>query len=478
MTICKNHSTSSSARSFCLLASRCISVALFASSRTSGLPGLPWRQDHAGSAGHSISVDGDKFSASIHGSLQCNDCHADIKEYPHPDHIAKVDCKTCHADEGSKLTGSVHSSERSIRAPVVTAMRTTFFPRPTRARPSIRSTCRRPAASAIATAPWHKKHGLPSVYPHYMDSIHGFALSKEGLLVAANCQSCHGSHHILSHNDPASPTYKANIPKTCGTCHAKINDDYQGGAHGHAIASGNLKAPVCTDCHTAHAILQPTESAFRMQSTPICGSCHKDKLSTYRDTFHSQLGSLGGYVETARCWDCHGAHEIFPASDPRSPVNKANLVADLRQMPRGCEPQLCSISAARQCARPQAESGALLRAAVYECVAGQRAHVLRDSHTSVADPFAIRPDQEKFGRWRQKCLSSNKHQQKPKCRQRTRRSGRFTPLHAGTALPPCGVVLYAFWAWRARDCRCVSAKASGLAASRARRRLRSDPLLS
>ena len=96
--------------------------------------------------------------------------------------------------------------------------------------------------------------------------------------------------------------------------------------HGKAIAHGNLKAPVCTDCHTAHAILQPTESEFRMQSTPICGSCHKDQLSTYRDTFHSQLGSLGGYVETARCWDCHGAHEILPASDPASPVSKANLV--------------------------------------------------------------------------------------------------------------------------------------------------------
>jgi predicted CXXCH cytochrome family protein len=92
------------------------------------------------------------------------------------------------------------------------------------------------------------------------------------------------------------------------------------------VAAGNLKAPVCSDCHTAHAILQPTADAFRMQSTPICGSCHKEKLSTYRDTFHSQLGSLGGYVQTARCWDCHGAHDILPASDPNSPINKANLI--------------------------------------------------------------------------------------------------------------------------------------------------------
>ena len=199
------------------------------------------------------------------------------------------------------------------------------------------------------------KHGLASVYPNYIDSIHGFALSKEGLLVAANCQSCHGSHGILSHSNPQSPTFKSNIPQTCGTCHAKINDDYQHGVHGNAIAAGKMSAPVCTDCHTAHAILQPTESAFRMQSTPICGNCHKDKFSTYRDTFHSQLGSLGGYVETARCWDCHGAHEILPASDPNSPTAKANLVATCGRCWRRRKPELRAIPAARRCARPQAE---------------------------------------------------------------------------------------------------------------------------
>jgi predicted CXXCH cytochrome family protein len=278
------------------------------------------------STGHSISVDGEKFGASIHGSLQCSNCHADIKEYPHPDHIAKVDCKACHADEGSKLASSVHSSSREHPCTSCHGNAHEIFPK-TDARSAvyplnIPKTCGQcHSDGAMAT-----KKGLPSVYPHYMDSIHGFALSKEGLLVAANCQSCHGSHGILSHTDPKSATFKSNIPKTCGTCHAKINDDYQAGAHGHGIGKGDLKAPVCTDCHTAHAILQPTESKFRMQSTPICGSCHKDKLSTYHDTFHSQLGLLGGYVETARCWDCHGAHEIYPASDPRSPINKANLV--------------------------------------------------------------------------------------------------------------------------------------------------------
>jgi predicted CXXCH cytochrome family protein len=287
------------------------------------------------SSGHSISVDGDKFSASIHGSLQCNNCHADIKEYPHPDHIAKVECKSCHADEGSKLATSVHSSSKEHPCTSCHGNAHEIYPK-TDARSAvyplnIPKTCGQcHSDGAMAT-----KKGLPSVYPHYMDSIHGFALSKEGLLVAANCQSCHGSHGILSRKDPNSPTSKANIPKTCGTCHAKINADFQRGSHGQAIAKGNFKAPVCTDCHTAHAILQPTESEFRMQSTPICGSCHKDKLSTYHDTFHSQLGLLGGYVETARCWDCHDAHEIHAASDPRSAINKANLVVTCGKCHKG-----------------------------------------------------------------------------------------------------------------------------------------------
>lgn len=278
-------------------------------------------------AGHSIAVDGSKFSSSIHGSLKCNDCHSDIKEYPHPDHIAPVECKKCHADEASSLSSSVHSSSKDHPCTSCHGDAHAIFPksdaRSTVYPLNVPKTC----GACHGNNGMAQKHGLPSVFPNYMDSIHGFALSKEGLLVAANCQSCHGSHHILSHKDPQSPTFKANVPKTCGSCHAKIDADFEGGAHGHAIAAGNMKAPVCTDCHTAHAILQPTESEFRMQSTPICGSCHKDKLSTYRDTFHSQLGSLGGYVETARCWDCHGAHEIYPTADPRSPVNKANLVA-------------------------------------------------------------------------------------------------------------------------------------------------------
>ncbi|MGA2888340.1 MAG: cytochrome c3 family protein [Terracidiphilus sp.] len=278
-------------------------------------------------SGHSVGVDAGKFGASLHGSLKCVDCHTTIKDYPHPDQVMAVKCETCHADQAAGLAGSVHSLKAEHPCTSCHGDAHAIFPKGDVRSAVYPLNVPRTCGACHGNDAMAKKHGLPNVYPLYLDSIHGFALSNEGLLVAANCQSCHGSHHILSRKDPLSPTYKANIPKTCGNCHAGITTSYLGGVHGKAVAAGHLDAPVCSDCHTAHAIEQPTAAAFRMQSTPICGNCHKDKFSTYRDTFHSQLSSLGGYVETARCWDCHGAHEILPASDPRSPIAPANLVA-------------------------------------------------------------------------------------------------------------------------------------------------------
>ncbi len=273
-------------------------------------------------AGHNVGVDANLFHASIHGSLDCTACHTDIHAYPHPDHPAAVNCATCHTEEASGLEGSVH--EHASHQPCTgchgnahvivskDSPKSAVYPL------NIPATCGRCHGDAAMA----RQHHLSNVYPQYVDSIHGFALSKEGLLVAANCSSCHGSHHILSHEDPKSSTYRTNIPKTCGSCHAGILSRYMAGIHGKAMANGNASAPVCTDCHTAHAIAAPTMA----ESTPVCGSCHQKQLTTYRDTFHSQVSSLGSYIDIARCSDCHGEHEILPASDPRSPVNPANLV--------------------------------------------------------------------------------------------------------------------------------------------------------
>src|ERR1700689_653176 len=167
-------------------------------------------------AGHSISVDAQKFHLSIHGSLECGNCHADIKEYPHPDKVKHVDCSTCHAEQAAGLVGSVHADGVDHPCTSCHGDAHSIFPKSDPKSAVYPLNVPRTCGQCHGNEGMGQKHGLPSIYPSYIDSIHGFALSKEGLLVAANCQTCHGSHHILSHKDLQSATYKSNVPATCG----------------------------------------------------------------------------------------------------------------------------------------------------------------------------------------------------------------------------------------------------------------------
>src|SRR6266700_3502187 len=57
----------------------------------------------------SLFVDQKKFAGSIHGSLQCTNCHADLdgKDLPHSTPLAKVKCGTCHSDEAQQHAKSL-----------------------------------------------------------------------------------------------------------------------------------------------------------------------------------------------------------------------------------------------------------------------------------------------------------------------------------------------------------------------------------
>jgi Doubled CXXCH motif (Paired_CXXCH_1) len=277
-------------------------------------------------AGHSVFIDGAKQKASVHGSLGCRDCHTSIKSYPHPEHPQAVRCDTCHADQAAGVAESVHATVGAVPCLSCHGNPHAIVPASnpnSRVYPlNIPRTC----GSCHGNPQMAKRFGLPNVYSLYMDSIHGFALTKDGLLVAATCSSCHGTHRILSHTNPKSRTYRTNVPATCGSCHAGPETAYFAGIHGKALKAGNSQAPVCTSCHTAHQITNVHLASWQTQTSTTCGNCHRMRFATYRDTFHAQISALG-YTESAHCWDCHGNHDILPASDPQSSVAPGNLVA-------------------------------------------------------------------------------------------------------------------------------------------------------
>lgn len=275
-----------------------------------------------------LSCHSEKASAadSIHGPLSCTGCHTTIQSFPHPEKQTPVNCASCHADAVGTLAKSVHAASGgpsclNCHGGDPHTIRTSKDPKSATYASNLPRTC----GACHGNAAIAKKAGLPEVYSLYMDSIHGFALTQDGLLVAASCGSCHGSHGILSSKDPKSMTNHANVPATCGACHAGPLQAYSSGIHGQLVQAGDADAPVCTNCHTTHEIAKVGSTEFQIKTTATCGGCHQDQLATYRGTFHAQVSALG-YQQVARCWDCHGNHDILPASDPKSMIAPAQLV--------------------------------------------------------------------------------------------------------------------------------------------------------
>lgn len=160
-----------------------------------------------------------------------------------------------------------------------------------------------------------------------------------------DCVHCHGSHGILPHEDTKSPTYPANLSRTCGQCHQneeltrkysilhkKAVDIYEDSVHGRATTHGVPLAATCNDCHSAggsaHRILSPGahDSSINFFNIPdTCGKCHQDVTREYREGIHGQLVERGK-TDSPVCTTCHGEHGILSPSDAHSPVSK-HLVA-------------------------------------------------------------------------------------------------------------------------------------------------------
>lgn len=120
--------------------------------------------------------------------------------------------------------------------------------------------------------------GVPqnSKYQEFESSVHGRELAR-GNLRAPLCQDCHGSHLILPGSDPRSPLARSKVPKVCGTCHLEVYGDYRVSVHGKALERGAPDAPVCTHCHGEHTITSPEEASSSVNPARVsetCARCH------------------------------------------------------------------------------------------------------------------------------------------------------------------------------------------------------------
>ncbi|MEW6220256.1 MAG: cytochrome c3 family protein [Thermodesulfobacteriota bacterium] len=271
----------------------------------------------------SLYVAGDLFALSVHGGagIGCQDCHTDATESPHPENLLEVDCGSCHGEVATAMGRGVHAGvgAKCTDCHGSHDIRPASDPQ-SRVHPlRVVDTCGSCHADSSVVG------DMATAFTSYEAGQHGIS-SRKGLLGVAVCTDCHGSHEILPKDDPRSPAHRSQVAGTCQSCHPGATEVYSTSIHGHALAEGVAEAPTCSTCHDPHKTLRVDKEAFLLDVTRTCGGCHEHPNATYIASYHGQVADLG-FADVAKCVDCHGSHNVLPASDPASTISDQNLLA-------------------------------------------------------------------------------------------------------------------------------------------------------
>jgi thiosulfate reductase cytochrome b subunit len=241
-----------------------------------------------------LHVTREAFNDSVHGVQKCVSCHQDIQKIPHEKGVEHmVGCVQCHRDlwDQARLAGKEQ-----------------------------------------------EYHRLGEVVDHierYMNSVHARPSMVDQGHTNATCYDCHDAHYIQPINgELLDRPMRLATPEICGRCHAEVADTYQTSVHGMEHAAGNIEAAVCIDCHTPHNIESPSLDTNKLVITQHCGNCHEEPAESYLHTYHGQVNKLG-YAFTAKCYDCHGAHEIQRLENPASKMHPDNRLNTCRNCHEG-----------------------------------------------------------------------------------------------------------------------------------------------
>ena len=232
------------------------------------------------------------------------------------------DCLTCHSDQeltkmraGKKvslfvkpdaLSKSVHKDLECVSCHEEAAV--SEFPHPENLKPVNCGNC----------------HDAPM--NDYLEGIHGKAF-KQNDHNAPSCKDCHGSHQIVNYKDPASRTYKMNIPVLCGQCHREgapvsrgynvsqhnILENYSQGTHGIGLYQKGLTVTAtCNDCHGNHKVLPHTNLNSMVSKKNIastCMTCHARIEDVHVKVINKTLWEKSPGAIPA-CTDCHPPHKV------------------------------------------------------------------------------------------------------------------------------------------------------------------------
>ncbi|CAN5465213.1 cytochrome c3 family protein [soil metagenome] len=309
-----------------------------------------------------LFIPGSLLSESVHANINCTDCHRDAKgTLPHKQKLSPVTCDSgCHATAQSDYLQGAHAeavARKDAHAPTCVTCHGShdIFPK------TDRKSRTHPLNIVKICGDCHAQHQAPANgldgqqhIQNYLESVHGRAITKGGLAVAATCSDCHSNHRVLPATNPKSSVSRDRIADTCGKCHTGVTEAFATSVHGDKLAKGDANAPVCNDCHTAHQISRTDTPTFMLDIVNECGHCHDKPMGgkktgrtlyeSYRDSYHGQVTRLG-MERAARCSSCHGAHNVKKIDAADSPL-KADVRIDVcRRCHAGADAKFASYQA-------------------------------------------------------------------------------------------------------------------------------------
>jgi len=228
------------------------------------------------------------FAKSVHADMECVNCHLEINDstakHQKTPGEKRPDCVQCHQKMSDTASQQKVASQRS----------------------------------------WMRNVG--EYIENYKTSHHAKPDPNDPTKPNASCNDCHNVHsfNVPPHGTRERTAWHLGISDLCGKCHEDQLATWSESAHGKEIKQKhNANAADCADCHTTHNVKKTASKTTKLEITANCGSCHEDAYKSYKATYHGQVTTLG-YAHTAKCYNCHGSHEILPSKDPKSMMHLDN----------------------------------------------------------------------------------------------------------------------------------------------------------
>ena len=291
----------------------------------------------------SLMVSVTDIDSSAHKNLHCIECHENVSTGHNPVCLksGKVNCASCHSKVVQIYDASIHGVLHAKGDGAAPTCVTCHGTHATRSKTDSASPISRLNIIAMC-GKCHKEGGVAEVrgdqtkdmWEKYAQSIHGQAVIKSGLTVAAICIDCHSTHGERAAGDTMSTVGPAKIVQTCSQCHKGIYEKFSASVHSPLVTKTDKKLPVCSDCHPSHDIIRVDRDDFRLQTLQQCGKCHLDVAKTYFETYHGKKSRLGS-GHAAKCSDCHGSHSILAPNNPNSALGPANIVQTCKKCHTG-----------------------------------------------------------------------------------------------------------------------------------------------